>query len=173
MNKIEFKDLPSTDTPFNAETFNTLQDNVESAINEKQDAGDYALKSDINSLKGTVLWENSNPSSEFGSQTVTLNSSDYDILEIFYCYNPASTASVLDGYQSIRLLKGLSGGVLQRAVVAELEYFQIQSRTITRIDDTHYTFGNGRAYISSTNSYSTVNNRVIPIKIIGYKMNGE
>lgn len=32
MNKIEFKDLPDTSTPYNAETFNLLQDNVEDAI---------------------------------------------------------------------------------------------------------------------------------------------
>ena len=34
MNKIEFKDLPDTSTPYNAETFNLLQDNVEDAIDE-------------------------------------------------------------------------------------------------------------------------------------------
>lgn len=33
MNKIEFKDLPNTDTPYNAKTFNTLQNNIEEAIN--------------------------------------------------------------------------------------------------------------------------------------------
>ena len=34
MNRIDFKDLPDTSTPLNAETFNTLQNNIESAINE-------------------------------------------------------------------------------------------------------------------------------------------
>lgn len=33
MEKIPFKDLPDTSTPYNAETFNTLQNNVENAIN--------------------------------------------------------------------------------------------------------------------------------------------
>ena len=37
MNKIEFKDLPDTSTPYNAETFNLLQDNVEDAIDEVSD----------------------------------------------------------------------------------------------------------------------------------------
>ena len=37
MNKIEFKDLPDTSTPYNAETFNLLQDNVENAIDEVSD----------------------------------------------------------------------------------------------------------------------------------------
>lgn len=35
MEKIPFKDLPDTSTPYNAETFNLLQDNVENAINDK------------------------------------------------------------------------------------------------------------------------------------------
>ena len=34
MNKIEFKDLPSTDTPIYSANLNLLQDNVEDAINE-------------------------------------------------------------------------------------------------------------------------------------------
>lgn len=34
MIKIEFKDLPDTSTPYNADTFNLLQDNVENGINE-------------------------------------------------------------------------------------------------------------------------------------------
>lgn len=33
MEKIPFKDLPDTSTPFNANTFNTMQDNIEEAIN--------------------------------------------------------------------------------------------------------------------------------------------
>lgn len=32
MEKINFEDLPSTNTPYNADTFNTLQNNAENAI---------------------------------------------------------------------------------------------------------------------------------------------
>lgn len=34
MELIEFKDLPNTDTPINAENLNKMQENIESAINE-------------------------------------------------------------------------------------------------------------------------------------------
>ena len=54
MNKIEFKDLPSTDTPYNAETFNLLQDNVENAINGSK-VGDIIVTS-----------TNADPSERFG-----------------------------------------------------------------------------------------------------------
>lgn len=33
MEKIPFKDLPDTSTPYNAATFNAMQDNIENAIN--------------------------------------------------------------------------------------------------------------------------------------------
>ena len=38
MNKITFEDLPSTNTPINAENLNLMQDNIESAINENTNA---------------------------------------------------------------------------------------------------------------------------------------
>lgn len=37
MNKIDFKDLPDTTTPFTADIFNEMQDNVEDAIDEVQE----------------------------------------------------------------------------------------------------------------------------------------
>lgn len=39
MEKIEFKDLPDTTTPFTASLFNELQDNIENAIDEIIDEG--------------------------------------------------------------------------------------------------------------------------------------
>ena len=54
MNKIEFKDLPSTDTPYNAETFKLLQDNIENAINGSK-VGDIIVTS-----------TNADPSERFG-----------------------------------------------------------------------------------------------------------
>lgn len=54
MNKIEFKDLPDTSTPYNAETFNLLQDNIENAINGSK-VGDIIVTS-----------TNADPSERFG-----------------------------------------------------------------------------------------------------------
>lgn len=33
MQRIDFQDLPNMDVPYDANTFNTLQDNIEDAIN--------------------------------------------------------------------------------------------------------------------------------------------
>lgn len=54
MNKIEFKDLPDTSTPYNAEIFNLLQDNIENAINGSK-VGDIIVTS-----------TNADPSERFG-----------------------------------------------------------------------------------------------------------
>ena len=54
MNKIEFKDLPDTSTPYNAEAFNLLQDNIENAINGSK-VGDIIVTS-----------TNTDPSERFG-----------------------------------------------------------------------------------------------------------
>ena len=177
MKKINFENKPSTNSPINATNLNMLQDNVEDDIGSLSSLNTTDKSNLVNAInevrayaKARVLWENQNESSEFAPQTVELNSSDYDILEIFFSYNPTSSIAV-DGYQSLRIPKGTFSGALQRAVVAEGDYFQIQSRTISRIDDTHYSFGNARTYISSSGTYSTYNSRVIPSKIIGYKYN--
>ena len=54
MNKIEFKDLPDTSTPYNAETFNLLQDNVEDAIDEYKK--NYAMVFYQNTIQSGMKW---------------------------------------------------------------------------------------------------------------------
>lgn len=54
MNKIEFKDLPSTDTPIDSANLNLLQDNIENAINGSK-VGDIIVTS-----------TNADPSERFG-----------------------------------------------------------------------------------------------------------
>lgn len=55
MNKIEFKDLPDTSTPYNAETFNALQNNIENAINEVVESGSNANGNYIKFSNGFMI----------------------------------------------------------------------------------------------------------------------
>lgn len=67
MEKINFEDLPSTKTPYNAQTFNTLQNNIESAINEIS----KSIKNElfpVGSIYTSV--NNTNPSSFLGGTWV-------------------------------------------------------------------------------------------------------
>lgn len=54
MTKIEFKNLPDTTTPLSASNLNTLQDNVEDAINEKQDIPEDTGWVDLSSYVNTT-----------------------------------------------------------------------------------------------------------------------
>lgn len=83
MNKIDFKNLPDTSTPLSASNLNTLQDNVESAINEKisNSAGTsqtigYSQKYINDSLKWKLVQEVS------GQTQITLPSSWNEILVV-------------------------------------------------------------------------------------------
>lgn len=70
MEKIPFKDLPDTSTPFNANTFNTMQDNIEEAINE----GNKIL-----------VWKNETTSSgSFEAQTINVDLSNCNAISIVF-----------------------------------------------------------------------------------------
>lgn len=55
MEKINFEDLPSTKTPYNAETFNLLQTNVENAINDVVESGSNTNGNYVKYADGTLI----------------------------------------------------------------------------------------------------------------------
>lgn len=71
--RIDFENKPSTRTPVNANNLNSLQNNIDELCQTMQDR-----------LQGIMLWTNPNPASEFEAQNITLSSSDYDVLEVYY-----------------------------------------------------------------------------------------
>ncbi len=73
LERINFENKPSTNTPISATNLNLLQSNINELCQTVQDR-----------LQGTMLWTNPNPASEFETQNITLNSNDYDVLEIYY-----------------------------------------------------------------------------------------
>ena len=101
----------------------------------------------LNGIKGKVLWTNQNPSSTFTSQTITLNSDDYDLFEIIYSYNTSNLYT-----SSVRGIKGK--GVLLTTITT--------NGAIRRII----------SYISDTSlSVESIadNDSLIPLYVIGYK----
>lgn len=87
MKKIFFEDLPSTNTPLNADNLNQIQKNVENAIEEIRD----------NLVK--ILWSNSNPTNNFDAQTVSLNDdiSNYDMYCVIFNQSTGSTNQLTTG----------------------------------------------------------------------------
>lgn len=146
MQKITFEDLPSTNSPINATNLNQLQTNVESAIPTK-----------------TTLWTNSNPTSSFGSQSITLSNNNYDELEIYY--KEVASGSYLF---SQKIEKGYGTRLFMCFAPSDVKG-AIYTRTMTINSETRYTFEDANYFYSSTQQQGTNNNLIVPIKIVGIK----
>ena len=119
----------------------------------------------LNDKLGKVLWTNTNPVA-FETMTITLSSSDYDVLDIYYLWNTTSKAllkaSTLKGYNAILRQ---SGFVVEsdNITIKELSVF---TRDVVRNSDTSFSVN---SFVStSPNNYT--NKFLIPIKIIGRKL---
>jgi hypothetical protein len=118
----------------------------------------------------TLLWSNPSPSSDFGAQTITLSSSDYDFLEVVANCNKAS-----DLYFSKFLLKGHSG-LLNYFDTSTNNgwYIMAHSRTVTRNSDVSFSItANIYARVGTNTSSTAVSNRQdvnIPIAVYGWKL---
>lgn len=131
-------------------------------INKVKAADMNEIKSVVNNngtilsgINGTILWTNPNPSLEFTPQTITLSSSDYDMLMfILKRQNNYDTLVppliIPKGYEGVGLSQALNG--------------ENRRRNFTYVDDTHYSCTNG-----STPDGTTANGTLIPLYVIGYK----
>ena len=151
-----------------------INENARVAATNKVQAADMnEIKSAVNdnntkitNIKGAVLWTNPTPNLSFANQTITLSSSDYDTLEIFY----RSTPSFSNYRGSIRMLKGGSGeitlsdtgtfdGTLQNCII--LRSFSYSSDTQYNVSKAQYRYG-------TTGSYE-VTDILVPLYVVGYK----
>lgn len=120
----------------------------------------HAVNEGLGNIRGQILWTNPNPMSEFASQTITLNSNNYDYLEFIFKsdYND-STKAIISG----RAIKGY--GI--RASYTSITSFKFWSRQINYNNETNYNIGDCMVITSSSGSVSNAN--LIPLYVIGYK----
>lgn len=116
----------------------------------------------INSMQGTILWTNSSPSSSFSPQTITLSSSDYDILEIIF-----DQGTSLDKQFSQRFIKG-KGTFLQCFLVSGNSIY-FRWRNVTYVSNTEYRINDCYQQIAGSTSSAGANSGIIPLYVIGYK----
>lgn len=110
-----------------------------------------------------ILWSNNDPSGDFASQIITLSSSDYDILGIYY-YD----YKVSKNMQYTQCLKGASFTLNSQLFVSG-NYF-IVSRVFSRTSDTSFTVDNAVGIAASSPSTTVLHNdQIIPVYIVGYK----
>ena len=112
----------------------------------------------ISNITGQILWTNPNPSSAISSATtITLSSSDYDVIEVFYLQATSSSGGTL---YTNRFLKGYSTRMRIHTIDGVNVY-----RTLTYSSDTSY-------IIQTTTADGTVTSPqilAIPLYIVGYK----
>ena len=117
----------------------------------------------LNNLISKILWENSNPSINFENQNVNLSSDDYDMLEFYFIRSTNDKECIV-----FKLAKGMDGNVFTMSQDANNYPFLIR-RFISFVNDTTIYFTSALFSYTNSNSSNTQNNRIIPIKIIGYK----
>lgn len=114
----------------------------------------------LSNIKGTVLWTNPNPTSDFSSQTITLSSDDYDVLEFFYGYDTSGVRVA-----SERTIKG--NGV-QFDVYSTVVPTRAWRRRAEFVSNTSYSIGNCTRMEYNQTSYNE-NGYCVPLYVIGYK----
>ena len=153
----------SSGTPAEAIGFDSLNNLVRGTI------------SSGSSSKILTLWTNPNPtnSSGFSSQTIELNSADYDYLIFLFNNWTGAVGDPALSLQQIFAPKGQSAIMQSTGVDYNNHNIKGYIRTITRIDDTHYTISD-MTQTTATNwssfSQATVNTAMIPIYVIGLKV---
>lgn len=102
--------------------------------------------------KSTVLWENPSPTASFSAQNISLNSSDYDVLDWYYYANNASKCISVSSLKGMSTMLHLSAGN------------DVYSRSVEYNSATSFTVNAGY-------NVNTANNNVcVPIKVIGRKL---
>lgn len=171
-NKTNWQSLPSTDTPVNVSNLNKIENGIynNSMEIENMIKNDYSVETTkgysanyINNnfqTKATLLWTNSNPSSSFSTQTITLSSSDYDVLEVYY-----KEATNTGTMTSTKLIK-LNNSILAIPTLNGLKLAMF-TRNLSFTNATTIKFYDGWKRGSDIN---IVDNTVcIPLYIVGYK----
>ena len=163
--KTEWKDLPDTTTPITASALNNIEDGVEYLFehglgveindNYSNSTTDSYSCNYVNNLTGKILWTNPDPTQAITTDTeISLSSSDYDILEIFF---QQRTHTTLYTY-SAKMLKSSTGTRLYLPTTDGNMY-----RNFTKNTDTSYTISTMVGHSQNDNTL------VIPLYIIGYK----
>lgn len=147
------------ETPINADNLNNIEGGIkdnETSIND--------IETSVNDMKGTILWENPSPTANFSPQEITLTSSDYDCLEIYY-YDWIDTKRM----KSQKVIKGAN--ILINASFYANGNFFTSSRPLTYNSDTSYSVGACVALYGSSSFLinQAINYVCVPVYIIGYK----
>ena len=101
----------------------------------------------LNGVKGTTIWENPNPTSNFGAMSLSFGTTDYDYIEIYY-YDFSSTQR-MESQKSIRGEKTAMMTMLRYQGLAYMGYRQAYyTDDDTFFIDEAYSLIDGNAFTS-------------------------
>lgn len=135
-------------TPINASNLNKIENGI------------YNNDERIANITGEILWSDTNFGDSFEAQTITLSSSDYDMLEVIY-----TAAYNIPNYDSVRFLKGQ--GALMTNLSISASSLTAFTRGIVYDSATSLRFGSGFTRSSAGNNQN--DGVCIPVYVIGYK----
>lgn len=150
----------------NKTTLNPQPDIAE--INKVTGENINEIKTSHNDLNGTILWTNPDITQDFASQQITLSSSDYDVLEFYYAFQPEMTQVFVE--------KTLKGSGVQLNTIINLssgveQTNGVRQRAVNYINDTTYSIADCLERAVEGASVPTVrNDRIIPLYVVGYKL---
>lgn len=150
LNKITYTDKVALSPQPSVAAVNKVSDSdmnqIKSVVNDAIDQVETNA-TNIANITGTLLWTNPNPNQAMDATTISLSSSDYDVLEVFYKHFYS------DNYiLSQRTIKG-AGTILLTNVAGSLARRQITQPTDTSLS---VTAGDNTA-------------AMVPVYIVGYK----
>lgn len=133
------------------------------ATNKVQDTDMNEIKSVVNNnateltnITGQILWTNSNPTSSFSPQTITLSSSDYDMYEVIY-------------YSSITQAGQMATGKIKKGENLYLTQTYYDTQVRVRQREVNYSSDLSLNVQEAKNNGNVQNTDLIPIYVIGYK----
>lgn len=160
MNKINFENLPSTNTPISAENLNLMQDNIESEIIEQEQILDEKIE-------GTVLFEvaNGDNGSNFSLNDTISNYKevkiDYVVSMGSYIINESKRTPIRDGNcVSLTCFMAHSDSVQ----LLDIGRYLFSGNTLTRVLETRT-----RIAIDNTVTWDGASTGIYITKITGYK----
>ena len=116
--------------------------------------------------KGTILWTNNNPNISFAYQTISLNTEGYDLLEI-YSYSSTSVSEWV--CTKVKLPNPSVKGAIKDIALTNDGVRFTQRRIYKTQGD--WLFENCTIRTVSATEGTVNNNYLIPVYIIGYKLN--
>lgn len=133
-----------------------VQSNANKKISKANMLNGLASQTEINNLKGQILWTNPNPTSDFSAQAITLSSNNYDMYEVIY-------------YSSITQAVQMTTGKIKKGENLYLTQTYYDAQVRVRQREVIYNSDLSLNVQEAKNNGSTQNTDLIPIYVIGYK----